>query len=339
MSNPITMLNIQQHQFKYLPLNNMRRQNPHRFPVKEIEGRFLICYRDEMNDPMGLWCIALPSKLVVPVIIWYHHVLGHCGINQLDCQRNKVFGAGFGELPAWHAALMLWSKNVIDLIRPWRINIRGEEVEFNALTCINMVSNVVEMIRVENKNAEHVAQQYENCWLSCYPCPVKCIHDNGGKFIGEVFQIILQRNGINDSPTTYCNPQANAVCERLHQTVANILRTTTNNKANNYQQAVRAVDDALTTAMHAAQCTVSQTLNTSPVIADLITIRDRRQHLIDENLCRQNLKRKEYDYMVGHEVLIKAVNPTKLEPKAHGPYKRGGVQCMALITGLKDQSD
>jgi hypothetical protein len=56
------------------------------------------------------------------------------------------------------------------------------------------------------------------------------------------------------------------------------------------------------------------------VIADLITIRDRRQHLIDENLWRQNLKCKEHDYAVGHEVLIKAVNPAKLEPKAQGTY-------------------
>eukprot|EP00957_Ditylum_brightwellii_P137472 10481311-Ditylum_brightwellii.AAC.1 len=57
-----------------------------------------------------------------------------------------------------------------------------------------------------------------------------------------------------------------------------------------------------------------------PVIADLITIRDRRQHLIDENLWRQNLKCKEYDYAVGHEVLIKAVKPAKFDPKAHGPH-------------------
>eukprot|EP00957_Ditylum_brightwellii_P049897 3782540-Ditylum_brightwellii.AAC.1 len=163
MSNPITMLNIQQHQFKDLPLINMRRQNPHRFPVKEIERRSLTCYRDEINDPVA------PALRKQCKEYW-------CG----DCQRNKVFGAGFGELPAWHAALMPWSKNVIDLIRLWRIKIRGEEVEFNALMCIHMVSNLVEIIRVENKTAEHVAQQYENCWLPHYPCPVKCIHDNGG---------------------------------------------------------------------------------------------------------------------------------------------------------------
>eukprot|EP00957_Ditylum_brightwellii_P190407 14494331-Ditylum_brightwellii.AAC.1 len=57
-----------------------------------------------------------------------------------------------------------------------------------------------------------------------------------------------------------------------------------------------------------------------PVIADLITIRDRRQHLIDENLHRQNLKCKAYNHAVGHAVLIKSVNQAKLEPKAHGPY-------------------
>eukprot|EP00957_Ditylum_brightwellii_P180080 13717791-Ditylum_brightwellii.AAC.1 len=148
-----------------------------------------------------------------------------------------------------------------------------------------MVSNLVEMIRVENNTAEHVAQQHENCWLLHYPCPVKCIHNNGGKLIGDAFQMMLQRNEIKDSSITSCNLQANAVCERLHQMVANILRTTTNNKANNYQESVILVDDALVTAMH-----------------------------------QQNLKHREYDYAVGHKVLIKAVNPAKLEPKAHVPY-------------------
>jgi hypothetical protein len=31
-------------------------------------------------------------------------------------------------------------------------------------------------------------------------------------------------NGIKDSPTTIKNPQVNAICERVHQTIANILR-------------------------------------------------------------------------------------------------------------------
>ena len=51
-----------------------------------------------------------------------------------------------------------------------------------------------------------------------------------------------------------------------------------------------------------------------PLQADLVLIRDRRQQLIDENLRRQNAKRREFEYQVGQEVLIKSVQPNKLEP-------------------------
>eukprot|EP00957_Ditylum_brightwellii_P180109 13719898-Ditylum_brightwellii.AAC.1 len=70
------------------------------------------------------------------------------------------------------------------------------------------------------------------------------------------------------------------------------------------QQATHAVDDALATAMHATRCAVSRALGTLPgnmvfqqdmflnlpVLADLVTIRDRHQEIINKILCRQNLK-------------------------------------------------
>eukprot|EP00957_Ditylum_brightwellii_P119292 9100858-Ditylum_brightwellii.AAC.1 len=68
---------------------------------------------------------------------------------------------------------------------------------------------------------------------------------------------MLQQTGVKDAPTTSRNPQANSICERLHQTVANILRTTTNGVAHTMQQATHAVDDALATTMHATRCAVS----------------------------------------------------------------------------------
>eukprot|EP00957_Ditylum_brightwellii_P027593 2086390-Ditylum_brightwellii.AAC.1 len=75
---------------------------------------------------------------------------------------------------------------------------------------------------------------------------------------------MLQQTGIKDAPTTSRNPQANSVYECLHQTVTNILRTTTNDVAHAMQQATHAVDDALTTAMHATGFAVSRVLGTSP---------------------------------------------------------------------------
>eukprot|EP00957_Ditylum_brightwellii_P037748 2854614-Ditylum_brightwellii.AAC.2 len=88
--------------------------------------------------------------------------------------------------------------------------IGDEEIEFYALTCIDPVKNLVQIICIENKMPEHVAQQSENVWLLCYPFPRKFIHDNGGEFIGDAFQQMLQRNGVEEAPTTSCNPQANS---------------------------------------------------------------------------------------------------------------------------------
>lgn len=360
MPNPITILNIQQHQFEDQRLDALARDPVLglKFPIKEIQGRPLICYRTNQNDPEGLWRIALPVTLLEPMVNWYHQVLGHCGSTRLyetisrrfwlpglrqkcidfqcgDCQKNKLLGAGYGLLPPRHAPLIPWNEVAVDLIGPWKIKIEQQEVEFNALTCIDPVTNLVEIIRIENRTAAHIAQQFENCWLSRYPRPNRCVHDNGGEFIGWEFQVLLQQHGIQDVPTTSRNPQANAVCERMHQTVANVLRTTLNSgEAPNLQVANQAIENALATTVYATRCSVSRSLGCSPgelvfqrdmlldlpVITDLLTIQEKRQVMIDENLRRQNQKRREYRYEVGGEVLIKTVNPSKLEARAHGPY-------------------
>lgn len=168
------------------------------------------------------------------------------------------------------------------------------------------MTNLTELILIHNRTSQHVAQQFENCWLARYPRPNRCIHDNGGEFIGWPFQELLQQAGIQDVATTTYNPQANAICERMHQTIGNILRTLTHvNPPANEQQARQIVENALATAMHATRCGVSRSLGISsgafvfhrdmfldlPVVADLLLIQERRQILIDENLRRQNLKR------------------------------------------------
>ena len=141
---------------------------------------------------------------------------------------------------------------------------------------------------------------------------------------------------IEDMPTTSMNPTANAICERLHQTVANVLRPTiVNHPPQNVDQATAAIDFALSAAIHTTRCATSRMLGISPgalvfrrdmlldipIIADLEQIQQKRQIMIDENLRRQNSKRRNFNYSVGQEVLVKAVNPAKLEPRAHGPYR------------------
>ncbi len=47
----------------------------------------------------------------------------------------------------------------------------------------------------------------------------------GGEFIGQNFQWLLDIFSIKDVCSTSKNPQSNTICERMHQTVNNVLRT------------------------------------------------------------------------------------------------------------------
>eukprot|EP00978_Attheya_sp_CCMP212_P008885 scaffold20909_cov114-Attheya_sp.AAC.1 len=83
-----------------------------------------------------------------------------------------------------------------------------------AVASIDPVTNLTELIRIDGKTATHIGAKFEQGWLSRYPRPMQCIHDNGGEFTGEHFQLRLQTNGIKDHvPTTVKNPQANSICE------------------------------------------------------------------------------------------------------------------------------
>ena len=157
----------------------------------------------------------------------------------------------------------------------------------------------------------------------------------GGKFVGGSFQRLLSTLNIKDVCSTSKNPQSNAICERMHQTVANVLRTLLySNPPQNMKQAKDIIDDALATAMHAMRTTIATTIGSTPgalafsrdmflnvpLIADWQTIARRREHHVNENLRRANARRRHYDYAEGQQVLKKVHDPTKLGVRTSGPF-------------------
>ena len=123
----------------------------------------------------------------------------------------------------------------------------------------------------------------------------------GGSVPGVVDGILSQQHlhhyNIHSKVSTVKNPQSNAVTERLHQTVTNILCSTLYaNPPDNQLEAELLVDTALQKATYAMRATVHTTLKATPgslvyqrdmilnipVVADLLNIMARRQHLIDE---------------------------------------------------------
>ncbi len=161
------------------------------------------------------------------------------------------------------------------------------------------------------------------------------LHDKGGKCIGQNFQWLLEICSIKDVCSTSKNPQSNAICERMHWTVNNALRTLVNtNPPQNMTQARDIMDDALATAMHAMQTTIANTLGSIPgalafapdkflnvlLIADWQAIAHTCEHHVNENLQCANKKWRQFDYAPGQQVLKKVHNPTKLGVRTEGPY-------------------
>ena len=113
--------------------------------------------------------------------------------------------------------------------------------------------------------ARSIKSKFEQAWLARYPLPKRCIHDNGGKFTGEPFQLLLTALAIKDVPTTSRNLQANAICERMYQTVGNALRTLLHSSSPaTVNGAKDLVDNVLATDMHAMRTNIATTLQSSP---------------------------------------------------------------------------
>jgi hypothetical protein len=275
------------------------------------------------------WKIVLPKDLILPTIRWYHQVTGHPGSKRLYqhihqryynhdlrklvdnfkcdyCQRNKLDDKGYGFLPERKVHSIPFEECAMDLIGPWTVQVRGNPYEFEAFTVIDTVTNLVELVRIDDKRSQTVARKFAQCWLTQYPWPQHCVHDPGTEFTGPEFQTLLQNCHIRDVCTTAKNPQSNAVCERIHQTVGNVLRTLLHhNPPQNIADAAQYVDEALSITMHAMRAEVHSTLGSSPgnlvfnrdmflnipLIADWHAITQRQEHLIHENLMRENQKK------------------------------------------------
>ena len=298
--------------------------------------------------------------MIDTVVRWYHLVLGHPGSQRLyntinarffypglsticqqyqcpdDCGMIKNQGRQYGHLASQEVNITPWHTEAVDLIGPWKTLVNGQQLEFKVLTIMDTVTNLLEIVRIDNKTSENITQLFANTWLSRYPWPAQVIHDNGGEFIGHEFQEMLKTLGITAKPTTVKNPQANTIVERLHKTMVDILRVMIHvDPPHNEPDTTNMIDNALATVVHASRCAVNHIIQTSPgamvfnqdmminvpLISNLLAIGNRRQYLVDENLKRINAKRIDYSYNIGDWVKFYEYNPDKLDCRTHGPYR------------------
>jgi hypothetical protein len=82
-----------------------------------------------------------------------------------DGQKYKLAGRSHGLLPKQEVRNAPWEEVTINLIGPWSVKVNGQQVEFNALTCIDKTLNLVKLIRIDNDTAKHISDEFTQSWL------------------------------------------------------------------------------------------------------------------------------------------------------------------------------
>ena len=244
-----------------LDLNHIKKEQESNEQLKKLDKKKL-----SIKEVHGVRVKTYEDKVYVPktcrdrLIEWYHEMLQHRGkdamthtigndfkwpgwtaeigrfVSSCDiCQRFKITGIkSYGKVPMKdEEQAEPWETIHIDLAGPWKMTFKVTnksktiDVEILAMTIIDEGTGIIEIWPIKEKSAANIAKVMGMIWLCKFPRPKRCIHDNGGEFTGIEFQEMLHSYNIQDCPTTVKNPQANAIVERIHLTMADILRMTT----------------------------------------------------------------------------------------------------------------
>ena len=281
-----------------------------------------------------------------------HDVCSKCDA----CQRLKRGKKKYGKLPPKEAEAQPWDTLCVDLIGKYQFTTKGGGAEYKispppsnekyklktkngntvylqAITMIDPATGWVEIRAVPSARADLVANQVELAWLTRYPLPTKVVLDRGNEFLAEFKNMIEHDYGIKVRPITTRNPQANAILERVHQTIGNIIRTF--KIQNMVLDDDNPWDGILASTMFALRATVHTTTQHTPAQlvfgrdsvlnvqheANWQLIKERKQKLINRGNIQENKSRLDHVYKIGDKVLLKNAWKTKFNQDSYlGPY-------------------
>jgi hypothetical protein len=230
-----------------------------------------------------------------------------------------------------------WKALCVDLIGPYTLKGKdGSSIDFMCLTMIDPATSWFEIAELPSvnqettlppmgkgkkvtfdkntnvaepyfdKNSDQISNLVYKILFSSYPRCQYIIYNNGSKFKLH-FRSLCNTYGIKRKPTSVKNPQANAILERIHAVLGNMLRTSELNMA----ETVKASDiDVFLSDTAWVVCSTYHTvlkasqgaaiygqdmLFNIPFIADWQKIGECRQRLTDFNNAHENEGRIDYE--------------------------------------------
>lgn len=239
---PVDMRHIASEQQKDVKMQKLINGRKHEKVIGStvVDGVHVVTYHKKV------W---VPESVQERLVEWYHSVLQHAGKNRMvntigqtfawrgltesvanhvdtcdSCQCNKHSNKkAYGKLPLVSSLRNKepWQTVHVDCGGPWTIRYQHKDTnqiikfEIHVIGMVDACTNWCEVARITTASSISTAKAFNQQWLSRYPRPLECVHDNGNEFMGIEFQELLQSYGIKPKPTTVKNPQANAIIERI----------------------------------------------------------------------------------------------------------------------------
>ena len=147
--------------------------------------------------------------------------------------------------------------------------------------------------------------------------------------------------GLKVKGSTTHNPQSNAILERIHQVIGNMIRTYElekiyMDKQDPWSGIIAATCFGIRSTYHTTlQATPGQLVfgrDTSKHEANWHAIKQRKQKVISQNNERENAKRIAHTYTAGDKILLTKHNARKLKCPNEGPYKITEVHNNGTVT-------
>ena len=253
----------------------------------------------------------------------------HC----LLCKKNKLNTKQYGKLTATTI-----QKNIspfeciaIDIQGPLPTVTDKHGVEYQyILSIIDIKSRWVELIPLSDTLATTIASSVDSEWLCRYPRPSAVLSDQGVNLKAKEVQELFKSYGIRYNFTTTYMATANSICERVHQTINQILRVI---DYDDWISKLPAIAFSLRAAVH-------RSLKTSPANVvfglDMVLPLYNAKHLfndkkdiptegtVQQDLKRQNKSRIDHNYNKGDLVFVRKSDnqkQSKWDGQNHGPYK------------------
>ena len=344
---------------------------PNNFVLKTFGKVPLVC-RVATPDPL----IVLSDDMLPKMVKWQHEMTLHSeGVVRLEaslrrhywhpdlrkavrtlvsncvvCSRMKKGASLEGQLAPRAVPSIPWLEVHADCIGPWDCSVKGLKAKVHALTIIDPVTNLVEIVRIDSVKSKEVTTKFVNTWLSRYPKPERAVTDNGPEFVGHEWEFMLMDWGIKKANISSNTPTANAVIETVHRTMGQIIRTVFDGaEAKTKVELDALIDKAVAICIRACRCAANTSLQgvapgalvfgrdmnlNIPIIADIIAILENRQIKTDKRLMHENKKRSHHEYVVGDFVYVQNhfSSGDKMKPAWRGPFKILQVHTNGTVT-------